>query len=232
MQSILSDVVALIDSNVAFSCSLVCLNRLCISQDVEGVGQCVLAHFSVAQLHILRRVCKAFNSFCSAELAAITGPLTICGYYPGSANASHMNGLMPRKASTEQLNMLTMRWGAPDPPVHRPPDMLAHATAVALAGDSFVLIGGEDADGHSNKCCRWTRAKGWERLTSMAQARLGCAAVALADGSILVAGGVSEDDAPLRSAEVLRRPSNCTASWAWSSAGEMQFPRTWATAGL
>ena len=57
-----------------------------------GVGRYFLAQFSVAQLHVLRRVCRAFDGVCSDELAAMPGPLAIGGYYPGAANASHMNG--------------------------------------------------------------------------------------------------------------------------------------------
>lgn len=112
-----------------------------------GVGNYFLSQFSVAQLHILRRVCKAFDRCCSGELAAMPGPLALGGYYPGAANASHMNGLMPRKALTEQLDLLTMRWRAPEPAVPSPPGHLAHATVVALTDGSLIVVGGEGNDG-------------------------------------------------------------------------------------
>ncbi|HLI50762.1 MAG TPA: kelch repeat-containing protein [Thermomicrobiaceae bacterium] len=109
-------------------------------------------------------------------------------------------------------------------------------TTVLLNDGTVLMLGGTDQQGEESAMFQPTsdierydpKTNRWSMVPPLAQERINANVVKLADGRVLVAGGLALDPIrPLASAEIYEPATN-----SWSSAGSMAYPRNEAAAML
>jgi hypothetical protein len=182
----------------------------------EQSGAYILRSLSVVALWRLRRVSRSFRRWGTEALAAMPRPVMVGGETRSGRTV----------ARVEALDMASLRWSShiAVPALGEPRS--AHAMC-GLPGGQITVVGGVDgmADGTA---CRWRPgSNSWETLPSMSTPRLDAVAVALDDGRVLVAGGESDEDIHLASAELLAADGS-----SWSAVAPMRTARSGAVCGL
>ena len=194
---------------MAFQWSLAALETL-MAEDQMDQHAAVLRGFSVVELWRLRRVCRAFDRWCTSRLSKLSRPLSV-----GGLVGEDDDGLDEATGVVEHLDLSTMRWASGGAVPALPTPRCWHT--VCAFGGRVVTIGGEspeygeNADELSQTALRWERGgAAWTPLPDVLQARKDAASVGLADGRAMLIGGLEtghdDDDIeqrPLASVEAL-----------------------------
>ena len=184
----------------------------------EDVAVLLLRGLSVLQLWRARRVCKLMLDRCAAVLRMMQRPLAVGGVDTGNGQARRWQ-ILP---TVEELDLSTMAWQASArlPALPEPRDMPA---VCVLADGCLAVLGGQMAAASTGQGCEtdvlgfpmWTNTRTgmlwsptkpeWTPLPPMSVERCGAAAVGMADGQLLVAGGM-----PCQGVALPSHPPKCT----------------------
>ena len=164
----------------------------------------VLELFGVVALFRMRRVCRAFRTWCTAKLASMPRLVAVGGRV---TDCTIKSPRPKRTAGVEVLDLSTLRWSKGSVPCLPAP----RGSHSACGGNGrIVVVGGligavgAGADAVST-AVHWRRGSAsWSVLPSLNKARNGAAAVALRDGRTMVIGGWDpREERPQKSVETL-----------------------------